>query len=65
MTETKPPKDMAMKCYCGSSTKYHYDRKMFKCDKIGEWMFFYYNHSCIKFRKDKEEAVVVEINGKM
>ena len=47
MENNKEPKDIGIKCYCGSSTKFHYDRSMFKCNKTGEWVFFYAKHPCI------------------
>lgn len=40
-------KDIGIKCYCGSSTKYYPARQLFKCNKIGEWVVFYPKHSCL------------------
>jgi len=47
MTETKPPKDIGIKCYCGGTTKFNYQRKLFICDKTGEDIIFYSKHPCI------------------
>ena len=41
-------KDLGVKCYCGGSTKYYFAKNLFKCDKTGEWMFFYYKHPCLE-----------------
>ena len=57
MVKEREQKDIGIKCYCGSSTKYYYDKQMFKCDRTEELVFFYANHPCIIERqKQKEES---------
>ena len=45
--------DYGIKCFCGSSTKFYSKRRLFKCDRTGEWVIFYSKHPCIQQRNSE------------